>query len=86
MVSRAGTIESGAEIVPVHKDPDILAAATRMAGEDLCSIGDLSSGEVRAILSFAYPLRARKPASHTAEEWSSGANRKPLSELVREVS
>ncbi len=53
---------------------------------DAAAAAEICGGEVRAILSFAYPLRSRNPASHTAEEWSSGANRKPLSELVREVS
>ena len=47
---------------------------------------EITGGEVRAILSFGYRLRPRSAASHTAEEWSSGAKRKPLSELVREVS
>jgi nitroreductase len=46
----------------------------------------ICGGEVRAILSFGYPARARTPASHTAEEWSARADRKPLSELVRETS
>ena len=53
---------------------------------DAAAAAEICGGDVRAILSFAYPLRARTPASHTADEWSSGANRKPLSELVREVS
>ena len=57
--------------VPVQKDPDILAAATRMSGEDLCSIADLSSAEVRAIIetrprrqaqSARVPPRARTPS------------------------
>ena len=48
MASKA-TLEQQ-ETVPVHKDPEILAAAQRMAGEDLCSIADLSSAEVRAII------------------------------------
>ena len=47
---------------------------------------DICGGDVRAILSFGYPARPRTPESHTAEEWSAGADRKPLSELVREVS
>jgi len=46
----------------------------------------ICGGEVRAILSFGYPARERTPASHTAEEWSARADRKPLSELVREAS
>jgi nitroreductase len=54
------------------RDPD---AAAQICG-----------GEVRVILSLGYPARARDPASHTAEEWSARANRKPLSELVREVN
>jgi nitroreductase len=46
---------------------------------------EICGGEVRAILSFGYPARPRDPASRSAEEWSERANRKPLSELVREV-
>ena len=46
----------------------------------------ICGGEVRAILSFGYPARPRPPAGQTAEEWSVRANRKPLSELVRDVS
>jgi nitroreductase len=53
---------------------------------DTDAAAEITGGEVRAILSFGYRLRPRSAASHTAEEWSSGANRKPLSELVREVS
>lgn len=46
----------------------------------------ICGGEVRAIISFGYPARPRDPESRSAEEWSARANRKPLSELVREVS
>lgn len=46
---------------------------------------EICGGEVRAILSFGYPARPRDPASRSAEEWSARANRKPLSELVREI-
>jgi nitroreductase len=53
---------------------------------DAPAAAEICGGDVRAVLSFAYPLRSRTPASQTAEEWSSGANRKPLSDLVREVS
>ena len=38
------------------------------------------------VLSFGYPARPRDPESRRAEEWSERANRKSLSELVREVS
>ena len=53
---------------------------------DAPAAAEICSGEVRAILSFGYPARPRTPASHTAEEWSARADRKPLAELVREVS
>jgi len=46
---------------------------------------EICGGEVRAILSFGYPARRRDVAGRSAEEWSARANRKPLSELVREV-
>jgi len=46
---------------------------------------EICGGDVRAIISFGYPARPRDPAGRSAEEWSARANRKPLSELVREV-
>ncbi len=46
---------------------------------------EICGGEVRTIVSFGYPARPRDVASRSAEEWSARANRKPLSELVREV-
>ena len=49
--------------IPVYKDSDILAAATRMAGEDLCSISDLSSAEVRAILKLGHDVK-RNPREY----------------------
>ena len=60
MVSK-GTIEQPA--IPVQKDPDVLAAASRMAGEDLCSIGDLSSAEVRAVLKLGHEVK-RNPREY----------------------
>jgi hypothetical protein len=48
-------------------------------------VAEICGGDVRAIVSFGYPAKRRDPASRTAEEWSARANRKPLSELVREV-
>jgi ornithine carbamoyltransferase len=56
-VASRATIERRADTIPVHKDPDILAAAARLAGEDLCSVGDLSSGEVRAILKLGHEIK-----------------------------
>jgi ornithine carbamoyltransferase len=52
-----------APAVPVHRDPDILAAATRMSGEDLCSIADLSSAEVRAIIKLGRDVK-RNPREY----------------------
>ena len=52
---------------------------------DADAAAEICGGEVRAILSFGYPAHPRDPASRSAEEWSARANRKPLSELVREV-
>jgi nitroreductase len=52
---------------------------------DAEAAAEICGGDVRAILSFGYPARPRDPGSQSAEEWSAQANRKPLSELVREV-
>ncbi len=41
----------------VQNDPDIQAAAARLSGEDLCSIADLSSAEVRAILKLGHDVK-----------------------------
>jgi nitroreductase len=46
---------------------------------------EVCGGDVRMILSFGYPARPRDVAGRSATEWSARANRKPLSELVREV-
>jgi nitroreductase len=46
---------------------------------------EVCGGDVRTILSFGYPARPRDVEGRSAAEWSSRANRKPLSELVREV-
>ena len=52
---------------------------------DADAAAQICGSEVRAILSFGYPARPRDPGSRSAQEWSARANRKPLSELVREV-
>jgi nitroreductase len=53
-------------------DPDAVAALL-----------DLREGERPAIvLTFGYPAKPRDPSRKTAEEWSAGAGRKPLDELV----
>jgi len=43
--------------VPVQQDSDIVNAAARLAGEDLCSIADISSAEVRAILKLGHYVK-----------------------------
>jgi len=58
MVNKAATLEHGTEAVPVQKDADVLAAAARMSGEDLCSIADLSSAEVRAVIKLGRDVKA----------------------------
>jgi ornithine carbamoyltransferase len=56
LASRA-TMERRTPAVPVQKDEDILSAAARLAGEDLCSIADLSSSEVRAIVKLGHDVK-----------------------------
>jgi ornithine carbamoyltransferase len=62
MVSRA-TLERPEAPLPPHKDSDIVAAAARLAGEDMCSIADLSSAEVRAILKLGHEVK-RNPGEY----------------------
>jgi ornithine carbamoyltransferase len=62
MVSKA-TLEVSEAAIPVQKDPDILAAAARLAGEDMCSVADLSSAEVRAILKLGHDVK-RNPREY----------------------
>ena len=62
MPSKA-TLEPQEAVIPVQKDPDVLAAAARLAGEDLCSIADLSSAEVRALLKLAHDVK-RNPREY----------------------
>ena len=56
-------LEPQEAVIPVQKDPDVLAAAARLAGEDLCSIADLSSAEVRALLKLAHDVK-RNPRDY----------------------
>jgi ornithine carbamoyltransferase len=62
MFSRA-TLERTDSAIPIEKDPDVQAAAARMAGEDLCSIADLSGAEVRAILKLGHDVK-RNPRTY----------------------
>ncbi|MGO8935180.1 MAG: ornithine carbamoyltransferase [Terracidiphilus sp.] len=62
MASRT-TMERKELEVALQKDPDVLAAAARMAGEDLCSIADLSSAEVRAIMKLGHDAK-RNPREY----------------------
>jgi nitroreductase len=52
---------------------------------DADAAAEICGADVQAIVSFGYPARPRDLAGRSAEEWSASANRKPLSELVREV-
>ena len=52
---------------------------------DADAAAEICGGEVRAVLSFGRSARPRDPESRSAAEWSASANRKPLSELVREI-
>ena len=45
---------------------------------------EICGGEVKAVISFGYPAKQRR--ERTADEWSAGADRKSLEELVREIS
>ena len=62
-VASNATLQQTAPALPVEKDPDILAAASRLSGEDLCSIADLSSAEVRAILKLGHDVK-RDPRAY----------------------
>ena len=57
------TLLQTAPALPVEQDPDVLAAAERLSGEDLCSIDDLSSAEVRAILKLGDDVK-RSPRDY----------------------
>ena len=45
---------------------------------------EICGGPVKSVISFGYPAKVR--GERSAEEWSAAADRKPLAELVREVS
>ena len=62
-MSNRAAVEIPETAVPIQKDPDILAAAARLAGEDMCSIADLSSSEVRAILKLGHDVK-RNPREY----------------------
>ena len=51
------------QLIPVSQDADVLAAAARLAGEDMCSISDLSSTEVRAIMKLGHDVK-RNPREY----------------------
>jgi ornithine carbamoyltransferase len=61
MASR--TLERAPAAISVHEDAEILAAAARLHGEDLCSISDLSSAEVRAVLKLGHEVK-RNPRQY----------------------
>ena len=62
-VASKAFLERQITAVPVQQDEDVIAAAARLAGEDLCSISDLSAGEVRAILKLGHDVK-RNPREY----------------------
>ena len=46
------------------------------------ALGLADPEELGIVLSLGYPARPREPEARGAEEWSAGANRRPLAELV----
>ena len=53
-------------------DPESARSVLGLEGEEIVAI----------VLSFGYPATPRDPNRHSAEEWSTQANRRPLDELV----
>ena len=49
------------------------------------ALGVAEDEQLAIVLAFGYGQRQRDPARHTAEEWSAGARRKPLEEVVRRL-
>lgn len=56
-MANSTVMEANPLFVDIATDPDIAVAAERMAGEDLCSISDLSSAEVRAVLKIGHAVK-----------------------------
>jgi nitroreductase len=52
--------------------------------ESACEVVGASEEErVAIVLSFGHPEKSRDPEARSVEEWSSRANRRPLSDVVR---
>ncbi len=79
MASKA-TIERRESAVPVQNDPEILNAAARLAGEDLCSIADLSSAEVRALLKLGHHVK------HNPREYRNALDAKQMVLMFEKAS
>src|SRR5277367_2862792 len=62
-VASKAFVERQMTAIPVEQDQDILSAAARLAGEDMCSINDLSSAEVRASLKLGHDVK-RNPREY----------------------
>lgn len=65
----------------VSSCPNGIADAERV--RSALELGD--EEEIAIVLSFGVPERQRDVSARSAEEWSSRANRKPLSEVVRRL-
>ncbi|HEY2859256.1 MAG TPA: ornithine carbamoyltransferase [Terracidiphilus sp.] len=66
--------------IPVQHDSDILNAAARLAGEDLCSVSDLSSAEVRAILKLGHEVK------HNPREYRNALDAKQMVLMFEKAS
>jgi len=63
LVGSKAFVERQITAIPVQQDQDVLSAAARLAGEDMFSINDLSSAEVRAILKLGHDVK-RNPREY----------------------
>ena len=63
MASKATTLNAGRLPCRFIKTRIFLNAAARLGGEDMCSIADLSSAEVRAILKLGHDVK-RNPRDY----------------------
>ena len=67
--------ESGAPKLLSYGISDEPAARAALALED--------DERIAIVLSFGYPAKPRDPESHSVDEWSARAKRRPLQDIVR---
>ncbi|MBV8479262.1 MAG: nitroreductase family protein [Actinobacteria bacterium] len=64
-------------------DQGVVSCPNGVKDADLAAA--ICGGEVKAVLSFGWPVRELHVEDRSVEEWSAQANRKSLDELVRRV-